>query len=88
MPMGETPTKDFLKSSEVAISATKRADIDNADDIRVSEIYRLDETRFRYRVVPDGLDASNLEVDVFAGMDRPLGGGNSLRGGLVFRLQW
>ena len=70
------------------MSATKRADTDNADDLRISEMDPLVETEFCYRVVPDGLDASNLEVDVFAGMDRPLGEGDSFGSGLVFRLRW
>ena len=70
------------------MSATKSADTDNADDLRVSEMDRLDETRFCYRAVPDGLDASNLEVDVLVGMDRSLGEGDSFGSSLVFRLRW
>ena len=40
------------------------------------------------RFCPGKPDASNLEVHVFAGMDRPLGEGDSFRSGLVFRLRW
>ena len=46
---------------------------------------RREEMRFGYREVPDGPD---LEVNVFAGINRPLGGGDSFGGGLVFRLWW
>ena len=50
---GETPMKEFLKSSEEIILAPMRADIDNADDLRGAEPYRREEARFGYRVVPD-----------------------------------
>ena len=78
----------FLKYSERVMSATKRTDTDNTDDLRVSEMDRLVETGFCYRVVPDGLVALDLGVDVFAEMDRPLGEGDSFGSGLVFRLRW
>ena len=61
----------FLKYSERVMSATKRTDTDNTDDLRVSEMDRLVETGFCYRVVPDGLVALDLGVDVFAGWTGP-----------------